>query len=748
MPIRNNETIDLGLFEISASSAEISDSSDVIIPEIVDDSHPKGLSLDKAELLARSAFAEEDEYVSSLTEYNSVKLVPRIIQTTSVLSVNAQRLLRTVIGLIGDKDKPGKVYTFAISDFMKLYGLSAYPSTQITKAGIELGERFLIPDPENPARDGLVLGWLDTVQVKDGIVTVKFQPDLFKVYKAMKSLSSYNLGNTKDFHLNYTFPFYERCVVELGSDSSVEFYMSLESLWSFFQFDTQYKKKNGDFEYSNFKRRVLKKIEIDINGSDKDKNPCNINISFKERKNGRKVDGVLFSVVRVSFDLQAPEKVSNPFYDKLHPETKILYDAALMANINASDIETAIIRFGEDGFVKTMEYNLTKNKDKGEAYWLACIRNGWQDNSSNNRFSFANIEKSVRFAREAYHDYDLFVRSLDEPHVSKLFRYISKVFGQDKPQLYEYMKRTSQDKILENSGFMIFILEVVGEIMCKESPKEFFGWFVDWENTRRSSRSSSTLFAGSGAPVLPEKKKSAEPVLDIRGREKVVALLNSEGINDKTIIASMLEHTDDYISANVEYCVHHYRDKKRQADISGAIIVAVKQDYAGFNAAAARKIKAKKEMEAAVVEAQKVADFEERKDSIDEDELKLLINDFSENSSKKLRELAKEESERRKRDAEIKELRNYFFGLDDMDRSDVMWIAKDINAAAYEIARKTKRNYDEMWDSPAVVGLLVKATQRYRKQQPKQSKPAGSIEELNERLGREQAEIKKGDSEE
>ena len=110
--------------------------------------------------------------------------------------------------------------------------------------------------------------------------------------------------------------------------------------------------------------------------------------------------------------------------------------------------------------------------------------------------------------------------------------------------------------------------------------------------------------------------------------------------------------------------------------------------------------------------------------------------------------MAKEESERRKRDAEIKELRNYFFGLDDMDRSDVMWIAKDINAAAYEIARKTKRNYDEMWDSPAVVGLLVKATQRYRKQQPKQSKPAGSIEELNERLGREQAEIKKGDSEE
>ena len=136
MPIRNKENIDLGLFDDAVDETEISGSSDVIIPEIVEDGVSKGLSLDKAELLARSAFTEEDEYISSLTEYNSVKLVPRIIQTTSVLSVNAQRLLRTVIGLIGDKDKPGKVYTFAISDFMKLYGLSAYPSTQITKAGI------------------------------------------------------------------------------------------------------------------------------------------------------------------------------------------------------------------------------------------------------------------------------------------------------------------------------------------------------------------------------------------------------------------------------------------------------------------------------------------------------------------------------------------------------------------------------------------------------------------------------------
>ena len=346
----------------------------------------------------------------------------------------------------------------------------------------------------------------------------------------------------------------------------------------------------------------------------------------------------------------------------------------------------------------------------------------------------------MRFAREAYHDYDIFVRSLDESQVSKLFRYISKVFSQDKPQLYEYMKRTSQDKILENVGFMVFILEVVGDIMCKESPREFFGWFVDWENNRRSSRSTSSLFAGSGASALPEKKNFVEPALDIKGREKIVSLLNSEGINDKIIIASILEHTDDYISANVEYCVHQYRDRKRQADISGAIIAAVKQDYAGFNAATQRKLKAKKEMEAAVEEAKKVAEFEERKESVSEDELKALINDFSANSSKKLRELAKKESERRRYEVETKEIRDYFFRLDDMEQFDVAMIARDINEVAFELAKRTKKNYTEMWDSPAIVGMFIKATKKYRDKN-RQTEPARSIEELDERLGREQQEL-------
>lgn len=721
------------------------DENKVLEPEIVEDGVLTSLPLSVQNAIFSQSSAGNGDYdIVPVNEYNQVNQAPNMVMSTSLLSFNAQRLLRTVIGLISDNDKPGKAYTFTIEDYRRLYKLKGYPSNQLLKAGEELGKRFTLRDPANPEEDGVVMGWIDYIRIKEGIVTVRFLPELLRVYQSWRTFS-YNLGNTKAFQISYTFSFYEYCLSVLKNNTSVVFYMPLSELWNFFKLENRYKKENGEYEYSNFKRRVLKKIELDINGSDPSVNPCNINIRFKDKKSGRKVVGVTFSVSRVSFDQQAPEKVTNPFYDRLRPDTKTYYDAALAANIDAAEIERSIISYSEEGFRRIMEYNLTKNKDKSSFYWLACIRNGWVDNRSQNRFSFYNINKSVQAELANYNDYNLFVRSLEEPKLVVLFRYIGKVFSKDSPQLGDYMNKKSVKAILNDEGYMIFILEIVKDIVRNESPKEFYDWFIEWED----SRLHHSVISLNNTPVSSSAKSFESPSLlsvpaseldtgnIMESRTSIVSKLESEGITDKKILATLLEHTDEYILANIDYCVKHYRDKRRQSDISGAIISAIKNDYAGYQVELKNKIKKKRNADAEIAEgiaqAAAEADVSAKIGDATEDELKFMLEEFSSSGQERLKAIVEKESERRQREAEIQELRDYFFRLSDMEQADIFITAKTANSAAFKYA-KGITSYDSMWDSHALVGFMIKATKDFMKEHPL-SKSAGSLEELDARLG-------------
>lgn len=720
----------------------------VFEPEFVEDGVMTSLPLSvQNAIFSQSPAGNGDYNIASVNEYNQVNQAPNMVMSTSLLSFNAQRLLRTVIGLISDNDKPGKAYTFTVEDYRRLYKLKGYPSNQLLKAGEELGQRFTLRDPANPEEDGVVMGWIDYIRIKEGIVTVRFLPELLRVYQSWRTFS-YNLGNIKAFQISYTFSFYEYCLSVLKNNTSVVFYMSLSELWNFFKLEDRYKKENGEYEYSNFKRRVLKKIELDINGSDPSVNPCNINIRFKDKKSGRKVVGVTFSVSRVSFDQQAPEKVTNPFYDRLRPDTKTYYDAALAANIDAAEIERSIISYSEEGFRKIMEYNLTKNKNKSSFYWLACIRNGWVDNRSQDRFSFYNINKSVQAELANYNDYNLFVRSLEEPKLVVLFRYIGKVFYKDSPQLGDYMNKKSVKAILADDGYMIFILEIVKDIVRNESPKEFYNWFVEWEDSRlhhsvislndttiSSVAESFEPFALPGAPAPESNSENIE-----EARSSIVLKLESEGITDKKILATLLEHTDEYILANIDYCIKHYRDKRRQSDISGAIISAIKNDYAGYQLGLKNKVQKKRDVDAeiaeAIAQADAEADVSAKTDSATDDELKLMLEEFSSSGQKRLKAIVEKEAGRRQRESEIQKLRDYFFGLSDADQADIFITAKTANSAAFQYA-KGITSYDSMWDSRALVGFMIKATKDFIKDHPL-PEPAESLEELDARLGKEE----------
>lgn len=645
------------------------------------------------------------EVAAAVDESNSVVIYQKYISITSALNINAQRLLRTVIGLIEDDDKPGKAYTFTVADFAKLYGLNSNPSKQIMVAGKELGKRFIVHDPDDPTKqDGIVIGWIDYLRVRSGIVTVKFQPAMLSVYQSFKTFS-YSLGNTKDFSIAYTFSIYEKFITMLGNDTKVTFYMSLPEIWDFLKLDGKYMTSSGAYEYANFKRRVLLRVFADINGNKIDDNPCNINFTFTERKIRKKVIGLEFNVWTV-FSSRIDVKVKNPFYESLRPDTKAYFDAAVEAGIDPIEVERCISNFSEETFGRIMEYNMTTNKNKGVAYWSACIRNGWTDNKSQGRFSFAEIEKNVLFSKEVTATYKAFIFSLDKAQQEVVFGFVSKYLQNSKPQIYEFMRKSNLETMLNNNGFMLFVYEVVSDMVNKKEPEIVYGWYMD--HVMKLSRNTSV--PSSKAIEIEE----AEIVsLDITGREAIVSRLKDENIYDKTILRELLAYEDEYIAENIEYCIRNYREKRNQNDISGAIITACKNDYARYKKKAA-KLKEKREAEIKRQEeamlVQKAKEFVDIRNDISDLELKEMYETVP--KTEPLYNEVEKEIVSRKNQKENEGLKDYFFSLSLEEQEAIMDLAcEESSFFKMWIGKKTPA---EMWCSPLFSKNLNKVTSAYR----------------------------------
>lgn len=625
---------------------------------------------------------DSQENIAEVTENTSVVIYQKAISTTTSLSINAQRLLRTIIGLIGPDDKENKPYTFLVRDFQKIYGLKTNPSKQLIKAAMELGQRIYIPDPENPERDGEVTGWIDKLKIKNGIATVRFQPELLAVYQSIKEYT-YNLGNTKEFQLSYTFSLYEKFIAELGKSNGVTFYMSLHEVRKWLKLEDKYVTVEGDFDYANFKRRILKKVIDDINNGGQENNPCNIKINVEERKIGRKVVGIEFSIWRVHEDT-FEVKVTNPFYDNLHPTTKKYYDAALKGNIDASEIEKSIIRYGDEIFAKIMEYIIKDNKDKNVAYWTACIRNGWFDKSSQNRFNFQNLTNTVRFYDDIYGSCCRFFKSLPPKKQKPVLLQVAKELKSGRPQIYEYLTTNPVENIVNNEGVMLFVAEVLKSMIDSNKNNDIVKEYNEWKDTPVEESTNSIRI----------------------GREAIIAELNKENIYNFDVIDKILENDDEYIMANIKYCRDKYRASGKQQDIAGSIIASMQKDYANFKAK-------KKEHDKKQRKTMAILEFKKNKDSYSDAELQSKIKTAKDNPE--LLELIDAEISSRQAKKRKEELKEYFFNLDFIEQAEII---SEMKKSGGVLANAVKaKSPEELWNNPMLVAALLNATEKFKEQQ-------------------------------
>lgn len=96
----------------------------------------------------------------------------------------------------------------------------------------------------------------------------------------------------------------------------------------------------------------------------------------------------------------------------------------------------------------------------------------------------------------------------------------------------------------------------------------------------KSSYAAKCLLTGVPGNGHP-KVSSTIPFVPNRGH--ITKLLTDCGITDKTVILTILHYPDEYIKANIRYAIENYRFKKRQENIAGITLKAIKENYANFH---------------------------------------------------------------------------------------------------------------------------------------------------------------------
>lgn len=518
----------------------------------------------------------------NITETSLVKVYKETLISSVKLSLKGQRLLRVILSRVSSTDQQNKVYSFSVSDYMTVYGIDKYPKEQLSEAADELLKTRDLPyedDPEGFTKAGLI-SYLD---VKDGVARFSIPPRLLEFYNAAREKNEYLLGYTKSFVSSYSYPFYELFLLRLAENTDnpngVEFYMSIDRLRKWLRLENKYvNKKTGAFAYNNFKTKILNCVMDDINRSIDDENPqCNINFKFKEEKKGRAIAGITFVVWRVA--AAKPEDISiNPYYDALPADAKIGYDTLIALMLKPTDIENCILDYGFAQFRDIVRYAVTK-KHKGRAYLTAILKGGWVNSDPVRSISFINLAKvynSSDIEKELLTKVESFILSLPAS-TQKIVLQKIKAELKDAPQVYKHVESMSIDEILNAKDIKIFIIEQLALMIKAGADKDLHALYVNFEN------------------VSVKKNK-------IAGREEIVSLLEKYKVNE-VAWEDILEHDDEYIKANISYCAKKYASK--QEDFSGAIVDAMKKDYAQYE-----KTKAEQAKKAAELAARKKAEAE------------------------------------------------------------------------------------------------------------------------------------------
>lgn len=581
---------------------------------------------------------------SELSESNLVAIYQQALDNNPGLSVLSQRLLRIIISLIDPKMKPdvsksSYSYFFTMSDYQRVYNVSHYPKEEIESLGRELSTRFTLQNPYDP-KHSITTGLINDVEVNGGTVKVTVSSYMIPAYQAAQT--KYQLGNTTKFIYSYSFLLYERLILLLDKspeENFLEVEIKIDTLKEWFGIQDKYKDKNGNFTYGPFKKKILLRAIDDINKHDENGNAvCNINLTFVEKKIGKRVASIVFHVSKVHGDNYYNAKpVLNSYRNALDIDQQALYDLFMNFDITRQEVETAIMKYPVDKLKAIYSY-MNSKKNRGPAYLAAIIKNGWTGNEQvkAEQINLQNIEKAFTmnpiFSNILVYLKD-FLDMQDSRTQDFVINLVLEKFKTEQPELYEYFKGHTAKEILESRHMSILIIEEADYILKSEHPS-IYNNFAKY----LSERQNATPLV-PGKPV--ERKKAAKLP---KGRDEIIGVLNNFNIYDTDVLIELLANDDAYINENIKYCKGKYSDKASD-EFTSLLISALRKDFAGYNAKM-EKIRAEEERK------KNEEQLKEMLKSLDIAEVEELARNATDKMYKELaeKELAQREVERKARE--------------------------------------------------------------------------------------------------
>ncbi|HDR3658811.1 TPA: replication initiation protein [Bacillus cereus] len=218
-----------------------------------------------------------------IKEYNIISKSNLLIEATSRLNLIEQKMLLCLASNIEPNDKSFKIYTFSIKEFHSFLGLKG--STKYTELST-ITKNLLTKVVEIHTGDELIqTSWLSSAiyNKRKGTIDMRFDP-LLKPFllELNNKFTSYRLGNIIKLKSIYSIRIYE---LLKQYEIVKERIISLETLRYYIDALNIYP------NYANFKQRILKTVQKEIN------NNTDISFEFEEIKKGKKVYKIKFYIL-------------------------------------------------------------------------------------------------------------------------------------------------------------------------------------------------------------------------------------------------------------------------------------------------------------------------------------------------------------------------------------------------------------------------------------------------------------------
>lgn len=227
-----------------------------------------------------------------------------VVQTNSLIEARYKQTftvqeLRTVAWLISEVHRKDRYETMKfvhqeieipIQKYANLIGVRVdNASRDAKKVADSLGsKRFTL----NTGNGWINLGWISSMEYKqsEGIIRILVSPDLLPYILDMKDkdYTKFTLENILSLSSSHAIKLYQFLVLIKNKHSSQEKKITVDELRLMFGVS----ETKSYSEYKHFKQRILEIAEREINEK------TDINFSYSEKKNGRKVESIIFKIIK------------------------------------------------------------------------------------------------------------------------------------------------------------------------------------------------------------------------------------------------------------------------------------------------------------------------------------------------------------------------------------------------------------------------------------------------------------------